>query len=183
MAAFGSAGMLTDRYSTPRRPWRNRAVSPQGAEPRLELLHRACVEVEGGRIGRARAVDGTGAVFDLAPPAGPGGTARGTNPEQLFAAACGASFGCALDLEARQLGIVLGGCAVTASVALGHADDGRFALSVALEVRLPGLDPATARRLVQAAQTECPYSRMARGGAGIRIVLAEPRDAGAQQDS
>lgn len=175
--------MLPGRNSTARRPWRNRAVSPQGAEPGLELLHTASVEVEGGRTGRARAVDGTGAVFDLALPAGRGGAARGTNPEQLFAAACGASFGCALDLEARQLGIVLGGCAVAASVSLGHADDGRFALSVALEVRLPGLDPATARRLVQAAHAECPYSRIARGGMEIRIVLAEPSGAGASDGS
>jgi len=140
----------------------------------VEFIHTACIEVEGGRIGAARTPDGAMTLeFALSLSPGPVGTVRGTCPEQLFAAAYGASFGSTLDLEARQLGIILAGCTVAASVSLGHGDEGCFALSVELRIHLPGLDAVTARRLVRSAHAECPYSRMGRGNIEIRLLLTE----------
>ena len=140
----------------------------------MDVLHEASVEVEGGRTGRVRAPDGSLAL-DLALP---GAGAAGPNPEQLFAAAYGASFGSTLDLEARQRGILLGECSVTARVALGHGDSGCFALAVALRIHLPGLDLPTARHLVKAAHAECPYARMGRGNIEVRLLLAGTDETG-----
>lgn len=134
----------------------------------MDILHEACVEVEGGRTGRVRAPDGSLAL-DLALP---GARTAGSNPEQLFAAAYGASFGSTLDLEARQRGILLSDCSVTACVSLGHGDSGCFVLAVVLRIDLPELDLPTARSLVKAAHVECPYARMGRGNIEIRLLLA-----------
>lgn len=141
----------------------------------MDILHEASVEVEGGRTGHVRALDGSVA-FDLALP---GSGIAGPNPEQLFAAAYGASFGSTLDLEARQRGIQLSSCSVTARVSLGHGDGGCFTLAVVLRIHLPGLDFRTARTLVSAAHVECPYARMGRGNVEVRLLLA---DTGATTD-
>ena len=140
----------------------------------MDVLHEASVEVEGGRTGRVRAPDGSLAL-DLALP---GGGTAGPNPEQLFAAAYGASFGSTLDLEARQRGILLSDCSVTARVSLGHGDAGCFVLAVALRIHLPGLDLPTARHLVKAAHAECPYARMGRGNIEVHLLLAGTCEAG-----
>jgi organic hydroperoxide reductase OsmC/OhrA len=133
----------------------------------MDLLHTACVEVIGGRIGWANARNGSRLC-------GPGAPDQGDRcPEHLLATAMAASFGAALDLEARQRGLNLAPASVVACVSLGHGDAGRFALSVVLRIRLPALAPGLARRLVQAAEGECPYARMARDGAVLRVVLVE----------
>jgi lipoyl-dependent peroxiredoxin len=136
----------------------------------LETLYTAIVELRGGRQGEARTADGEG--FTVAFPAELGGSGGATNPEQLLAVAYGASFGSALDLEARQLRLELNEISVTSSVSLGHGDNGHYALAVELRVRLPELDAATAERLRRAAEEMCPYCRMARGNIEFRIVPA-----------
>jgi Ohr subfamily peroxiredoxin len=136
----------------------------------LEALYVAVAEVEGGRQGQARTVDGR--AFELTLPVELDGPGSGTNPEQLLAVAYGAAFGSALDLEARQLGLDLRKISVACSVSFGHGDDGGYALEVELRVRLPEVDAATAARLLRAAEGTCPYCRMARRNIELRIVLA-----------
>jgi Ohr subfamily peroxiredoxin len=102
-----------------------------------------------------------------------GGSAKGFNPEQLFAVAYGACFGSALDLEARQQGIALAEVTVSPHVSIGHSDDGHFMLSIALHVRLPDVDALTAERLMEAAHLACPYSRMTRGTVEVQLVLEQ----------
>ena len=131
----------------------------------MDLVHTVCVEVTGGRIGQAKAGEGSH-ILD------PGTDGRG--PERFLAAAMAASFGSALDLEARQRGMSLAQASVVACVSLGHGDAGGFALSVTLRIRLPPLGPGLAQRLLAAAEAECPYARMARANAGLEIVLVEP---------
>lgn len=137
----------------------------------LEVLHAATVKVTGGRHGRAAAPAG-GLVLTLDDPRELGGRGAGTNPEQLLAAAFGASFGSALDLEARQIGCVLDPLHVTAIVTFGHGDEGCFAIAVELQCQLPMLPRATAERLLQAARAACPYCRMVRGNLDLVILLA-----------
>lgn len=61
---------------------------------------------------------------------------------------------------------------VTASVGIGPRDDGAgFALDIALEVDLPGIDAAVADDLMQQAHLACPYSHLARQGATVRLSL------------
>ncbi len=136
----------------------------------MEVLYTAAAEVTGGRDGRA-GILGSLVSLDLASPPVLGGTGEGVNPEQLFAAAYGASFGAALDLEARQLRLVLDEITVTALVSIGHGDGGHFALAIELHVRLPAIDPAIAERLMREAHKACPYSRMARRNVEVRLVL------------
>jgi lipoyl-dependent peroxiredoxin len=136
----------------------------------LEALYIAVAEVEGGRQGQARALDGK--AFELTLPAELDGSGTGTNPEQLLAVAYGAAFGSALDLEARQLGLDLRKISVACSVSFGHGDDGGYALEIDLRVRLPEVDAATAGRLLRAAEGTCPYCRMARRKIDLRIALA-----------
>jgi lipoyl-dependent peroxiredoxin len=136
----------------------------------LERLYTAVARVTGGRNGRATIADRPGHL-DMAEPSAMEGSGDGFNPEQLFAVAYGACFGSALDLEARQQGIVLGEITVSPHVSIGHGDDGYFMLSIALHVRLPDVDSRTAERLMAATHATCPYSRMTRGAVEVQLVL------------
>jgi osmotically inducible protein OsmC len=148
-------------------------MSPNDAVPEricLERLYTAVARVTGGRNGRATIEDRPGHL-DIAYPVGMGGSGSGFNPEQLFAVAYGACFGSALDLEARQRGMVLADVTVSPHVSIGHGDDGHFMLSIALHVRLPDVDARTAEQLMEAAHLACPYSRMTRGTVEVQLVL------------
>jgi Ohr subfamily peroxiredoxin len=137
-------------------------------------MYTAVAEVTGGRDGHARIIDRPG-IMEVSSPPAMGGSGTGFNPEQLFAVAFGGCFGAALDLEARQAGIALAEVTVTSYVSIGHGDGGHFALSIVLNVRLPGLDHLTAKRLVRDANLACPYSRMTRGHVEVELILEEPQ--------
>ncbi|WP_244460002.1 Ohr family peroxiredoxin [Roseomonas fluvialis] len=137
----------------------------------LDVLYAATVEVTGGRDGQAAAPGGMPRLT-LDHPAELGGRGAGTNPEQLLAAAFGASFGSALDLEARQIGCAVDPLRVTAIVAFGHGDEGCFAIAVELHCHLATLPRETAERLLRAARAACPYCRMVRGNLDLVIMLA-----------
>jgi lipoyl-dependent peroxiredoxin len=136
----------------------------------LERLYTAVARVTNGRNGRATIADRPGHL-DMVDPPSMEGSGDGFNPEQLFAVAYGASFGSSLDLEARQQGIALGKITISPHVSIGHGDDGHFMLSITLHVRLPDVDTRTAERLMAAAHTACPYSRMTRGTVEVQLVL------------
>lgn len=140
----------------------------------MQPIYTADAIVTGGRSGRACIAGGPGHL-DLALPDGFGGSGdAGYNPEQLFAAAYGASFGAVLDLEARQLGLQLDEITVAPSVSIGHGDSGYFVLDIVLRVQLHGADRKTAEKLAQAAHTGCPYSRMLRGHVDVEVIVEEP---------
>jgi osmotically inducible protein OsmC len=138
----------------------------------LEPLYTAVVEVTGGRHGSALIADHP-TILEMTAPLAMGGSGNGFNSEQLFAAAFGACFGAALDLEARQQGIALAEITVAPHVSIGHGDDGYFALSIAVHVHLPELDSPIAERLIALAHNACPYSRMIQGNMEIEFVLQQ----------
>src|SRR5216683_1449736 len=79
-----------------------------------------------------------------------GSMGDGTNPEQLFAAGWSACFESAMEFAARNLKIALpADHAVDAEIDLGPAGGG-FSVAARLYVSLPGMDPATAQRLIEA---------------------------------
>ncbi|MBO1073717.1 Ohr family peroxiredoxin [Roseomonas marmotae] len=137
----------------------------------MKTFYTAAVDVEGGRGGQATGIGGV-SCLTLADPRELGGSGTGTNPEQLLAVALGASFGSALDLEARQIGCVIEPLRVTASVSLGHGDSDYHAISVELRCHLPSLPRGIAERLLRAARDACPYCRMIRGDVEITVLLA-----------
>jgi osmotically inducible protein OsmC len=126
-----------------------------------------------GRDGTARSNDCNLAV-DLASPVELGGSGRGTNPEQLFAAGYAACFHSALRLVGRKAGADLTDSAVAAKVHLGQLDGGTgFGLAAELEIALPALDLSTAEDLVAKAHEVCPYSNATRGNITVDIKILE----------
>ncbi|MEW1698897.1 Ohr family peroxiredoxin [Streptomyces sp. NPDC093249] len=120
-----------------------------------------------GRNGAVHSSDGL-LGLPLSSPKAVGGSGTATNPEQLFAAGYAACFHSALRASARESRTALTDDTVTAEVAL-HKEEGGFHLSVVLGVVLPGLAPAEARRLAEAAHGRCPYSKAVRGNVEVRV--------------
>jgi len=132
-----------------------------------EVLYTAKAHTTGGRDGASRSSDGR---LDVKLSA-PGAAGGGTNPEQLFAAGWSACFMSAVGLAAAQRKVALpAGRAIDAEVDLGTGGGG-YLLRARLNVSLPGLDPAVARELVDAAHQICPYSKATRGNIDVAINL------------
>jgi len=135
---------------------------------RLEkVLYTARVHTTGGRAGVSRSSDGRLEVR-LSRPGSPG---TGTNPEQLLAAGWSACFESAMEFAARNMKITLpADHAVDAEIDLGP-EGGAFSLAARLYVSLPGMERATAQRLVEAAHQVCPYSRATHGNIAVETTL------------
>ena len=142
------------------------------AAPFVSEIYTANVSVEGGREGRAR--NGAGTLdLQLVAPGDDETTTTGTNPEELFAAGYAACFQSALGLVASAEEIDTSASRIDASVTLGKDADDHFDLAVSLRVTIPGLDPATGRRLVESAHQICPYSRATRGNIDVRLDVTD----------
>lgn len=139
----------------------------------VDVKYRTTATATGGRDGRARSEDGH---FEaqLATPKELGGAGgEGTNPEQLFAAGYSACFIGALKVAGQQLKLrVPADVAVTATIGIGPRSEGGFGITADLAVSLPGLDPADAKTLVDAAHQICPYSNATRNNVDVGLTLA-----------
>ncbi len=125
-----------------------------------------------GRDGHARTSDGKLDV-DLALPTEMGGSGKGTNPEQLFAAGYAACFHSALQMIARQEKADISDSAVGARVGIGPTDGGGFGLAVTLEVTLPNLPRDKALELTEKAHQVCPYSNATRGNIPVVVTVTD----------
>lgn len=122
-----------------------------------------------GRNGHVTSTDGL-VDFDLAMPTEMGGTGKGTNPEELFAAGYAACFHSALRLTARRAKADVDGSTVTARVGIGP-DGPAFGLAVTLLIHLPHVAADTAKELTEAAHQVCPYSRATRGNIAVDLQI------------
>ena len=136
----------------------------------MKMLYETTVRVTGGRDGRATSDDGRLAVT-LALPAAIGGSGEGSNPEQLFAAGLAACFDSSLRFAARSQGLDAGDVSVAATVGLTLSDAGTYGLAAALDVTLPGLDPADRAVVVAEAERLCAYTNATRGNVAITVRL------------
>jgi lipoyl-dependent peroxiredoxin len=137
-----------------------------------KVAYTAKATAQGGRDGKVATDDGKLDVV-VAPPVEMGGSGKGTNPEQLFAAGYAACFHSALKLVARKTRQDADGSTVTAEVGIGPINGGAgFGLEVALEVNLPGVDRAVAEELVAKAHEVCPYSNATRGNIKVDLKVA-----------
>ena len=134
-------------------------------------LYTARAHVTGGRAeGHGRSGDGALEV-DLRIPAELGGPGGGTNPEELFAVGYASCFESALSVVARRAKAEPGDVAIDSEVSLSPNGEGGFALSVGLDVTLPGIeDEAAAVDLVRAAHAVCPYSNATRGNIEVALT-------------
>ena len=140
----------------------------------MNSLYHAEATATGGRTGTAKSSDGRLSVtLDTVKELG-GAGGDGTNPEQLFAAGYAACFLGALKYVAGQKKVALSAeTQVTATVGIGQRNDHKgFGLDIALAVTLPGVDREVAEDLVAQADIVCPYSHLARHGAGVRLTVA-----------
>jgi len=137
-----------------------------------KVVYTAKATAQGGRDGKVATTDGKLDVV-VAPPVEMGGSGKGTNPEQLFAAGYAACFHSALKLVARKTRQDADGSTVTAEVGIGPINGGAgFGLEVVLEVSLPGVDRAAAEELVAKAHQVCPYSNATRGNIKVDLKVA-----------
>ncbi len=137
----------------------------------MATLYTAEVTATGARNGHVKSSDGL-LDLDLTVPremGGKGGNA--TNPEQLFAAGYAACFGGATEYLARLQKLETGAITVNAKVGIGPSDVGEgFALTVALDVTVAGLDQAAAEKLVNQAHQTCPYSVATRNNIDVKLT-------------
>ena len=137
----------------------------------MKPLYTAVVTAKGGRDGRVHA-DEPALDLPLSMPRSLGGAGgNATNPEQLFAAGYAACFESALRLVARMQKWAIDDASITAHVTLGKEESGMFKLAVELHGRLPGVAPAEAQALLEAAHRVCPYSNATRGNIDVKLVV------------
>lgn len=139
----------------------------------VDVKYRTSATATGGRDGQAATTDGTFSVKLAIPKelGGPGGP--GSNPEQLFAAGYAACFiGAMKAVAPAQKLRVPADAAVTATIGIGPRSEGGFGITADLKISLPGLEPADAQRLVDAAHQVCPYSNATRGNLNVGLTLA-----------
>ncbi|MER7728840.1 organic hydroperoxide resistance protein [Streptomyces sp. NPDC096323] len=133
------------------------------------LFYTGVATAESGREGRVSSDDGKLDVT-VSQPKELGGTGRGTNPEQLFAATYSACFHASLAIVADEEKVDITGSSVTARVSIGKNNDG-FGIIADLTASLPGLEPAVAQRLLDKAHAICPYSNMTRNGIEVSLKV------------
>ena len=126
----------------------------------------------GGRDGRTALDDGTMS-FDLVIPkelGGPGGA--GANPEKLFALGYSACFLSAMRTASARTKIKRPeGSTVTANIGIGPRSEGGFGITAELDVFLPDLPEADAKKLVEATHEICPYSNAIKASVDVKITI------------
>jgi osmotically inducible protein OsmC len=133
-----------------------------------KIVYTARATVTGGRQGHASTEDGI-LDLDLTAPKETGGPGTGTNPEQLFAVGYGACFQGALGGVAKKEGIDTSKSVV--EIAVGFGPEGNsYAITADITATIPGVDDATAQRLVEAAHQVCPYSKATRGNVPVTVT-------------
>lgn len=125
----------------------------------------------GGRDGKTALADGTMALQLVIPKelGGPGGD--GANPEKLFALGYSACFLGALRVASGQTKIkVPDGSTVTATIGIGPRSEGGFGITAALDVYLPGLSEADAKKLAEVTHDICPYSNAIKASVDVKTT-------------
>lgn len=139
----------------------------------VNVIYKTRATATGGRDGHARSEDGSVDVSLVVPKemGGPGG--EGANPEKLFAAGYSACFLGAMKAVSGKVGLrVPQDATVTAEVGFGPRSEGGYGITADLTAYLPGVDPADAQRLMEAAHQACPYSNATRNNLDVGLNVA-----------
>jgi Ohr subfamily peroxiredoxin len=138
----------------------------------VTILYQTRVSAAGGRSGTVRS-DDNALELPYALPARLGGEGGGTNSDQLFAAGYATCFSAAVIqvTDAQTIRVRDSDIEVIAQVDVGPDGRGSFGFSVTLEVKIAGLDQATANAVVAAAHKVCPYSNAIKGNIDVWFVV------------
>ncbi|SIS75579.1 organic hydroperoxide resistance protein [Neptunomonas antarctica] len=139
----------------------------------MKAIYTAEATTTGGREGQSTSSDNKLSVTLSTPKALGGNDGAGTNPEQLFAAGYSACFIGAMKHVAAADKISLpADLSINAHVGIGENPKGvGFAISVVLNVSVPGMDNTAATALVEKAHQVCPYSNATRGNVDVVINI------------
>ncbi|WP_423148282.1 Ohr family peroxiredoxin [Rubrolithibacter danxiaensis] len=134
----------------------------------MELIYQAEVQVTGGRDGLAQSTDG---LLNLAiqKPKELNGLGIQPNPEQLFAAAWGASLLSTIKMFAASSNIDTEKATVTVRTSLNRNASG-YLLAADIEVHIPGLSVEETAEIVEEAYLFCPYYKAIRGNIDVKIL-------------
>lgn len=91
----------------------------------------------------------------------------------MCSAGYAACFHSALNLVARGRKVNIEDSSVGGRVHLNRDGENGFKLSVELEVVIPGLEPALAQELADAAHQVCPYSNATRGNIDVLVSVSD----------
>jgi osmotically inducible protein OsmC len=135
----------------------------------VKPIYTAIATATGGRNGQVISSDEV-LKLEVRMPKELGGSGGAyTNPEQLFAAGYSACFDSALNHVIKAEKLAIEHTAVRAHVGIGSNNAGGFALTVTLEVNIPGVEQAFADSLVEKAHQVCPYSNATRGNIDVNL--------------
>jgi osmotically inducible protein OsmC len=97
--------------------------------------------------------------------------AKGTNPEELIAAAHASCFSMALSAELEKAGTPSTRVTTTASTTVDKVGDGFKITRIRLEVRgeVPGVDQSAFAKAAEAAKDGCPVSQALKGNVAIEL--------------
>ncbi|HET7600622.1 MAG TPA: OsmC family protein [Gemmatimonadales bacterium] len=97
--------------------------------------------------------------------------AKGTNPEELIAAAHASCLSMALALGLEQAGTPADRISTTASVTIDSVSGGFRITRIRLEVRgkVPGADQAAFEKAAQGAKEGCPVSQLFKGNTTVEL--------------
>lgn len=100
---------------------------------------------------------------------------RGSNPEELIAAAHAACFTMALSLILGEAKLTAERMDTAAKVALEQVEGGYAITSVhlTLKAKIPGADPATFEQLAAKAKAGCPVSKLLKAEITLEASLAD----------
>lgn len=99
---------------------------------------------------------------------------KGTNPEELIAAAHAACFSMALSMILGQAGMTAEDIATTATVTLEETGGGFSVTASHLQtsVKIPNADKAAFQKAVEAAKSGCPISKLLNAAITLDAKLA-----------
>ncbi len=136
-----------------------------------KILYPAHATSTGGRNGLSQTDDGM-VVHRLAFPTAMGGTGKGANPEQLFAAGYAACLNSSVEHMAAAAKVAIGPVTVVADIGIGPAG-AAYALTARLAVQIEGVSPEVAERLIRQAHAVCPYSNAIRGNVDVVLTVLD----------
>ena len=140
-----------------------------------KALYTAHASSTGGRTGSTQSNDGALKAALITPKELGGAGGAGTNPEQLFAAGYSACFiGAMKAVAARTKTALPADPSIDASVSIGPmtGKEGAFGISVAMTIKVPGMEHAALKQLVADAHEVCPYSNATRGNIDVTLTVA-----------
>jgi len=98
---------------------------------------------------------------------------KGTNPEELIAAAHAGCFSMALSAELGKSGMTPASIETSATVTLEKLDSGWTVTKVHLDVKaeIPGADPAGFNTAAETAKANCPISKLLKATITMQAAL------------